>query len=160
MISQPRHPSSTLRRLLGKSLCACSRREPIPLIPRTIPFPNNPNNIHGIISSSVYSIQAPHQPLQTITGKPLDITFNPNATGSVVYTLIPVPHHWKKKVKQNLDPDIALGIIEPVPVGTPKTWCSRMIVAPKKHSSPRHTTDLQKLKTANHEGNRSHLDPI
>ena len=75
----------------------------------------------------------------------MDITFIPGTKPSAVHTPIPVPHHWKKRVKEDIDRDVALGIIEPVPVGTPTTWCSRMVVAPKKDGSPRRTVDLQKL---------------
>ena len=81
-------------------------------------------------------------------GKPLNITFVPGATPTAVHTPIPVPHHWKKRVKADLYRDVALGIIEAVPVGTPTTSCSRMVVAPKKDGSPRRTVDLQKLNDA------------
>ena len=43
---------------------------------------------------------------------------------------------------------MALGIIEPVLVSMPTTHCSKMEVALKKDSSPRHTVDLQKLNAA------------
>ena len=101
----------------------------------------------GNFKSSAFNI-CPHQPLQMMTRRPLDITFTQGAKPSAVHTPIPVPHHWKKRVKQDLDRDVALGIIEPVPTGTPTVWCSRMVVAPKKDGSPRRTVDLQKLNTA------------
>ena len=80
-----------------------------------------------------------------MTRRPLDITFTQGAKPSAVHTPIPVPHHWKKRVKQDLDWDVALGITEPVPTCTPTVWCSRMVVAPKKDGSHRRTVDLQKL---------------
>ena len=83
-----------------------------------------------------------------MTGRALDITFIQGAKPSAVRTPIPVPHHWKKRVKQDLDRDVALGIIEPVPTGTTTVWCSRMVVAPKKNGSPRRIVDLQKLNAA------------
>ena len=49
------------------------------------------------------------------------------------------------KVKSQLDSGVYLGITEPVTQGTPTTWCSRMIVVPKKDGTPRRTEDLQKL---------------
>lgn len=64
-------------------------------------------------------------------GKHLNITFIPGKTLILVHTPILVLHHYMKKVKQNLVWDISLGIIEPVPVGTPATRCSRIMVAPK-----------------------------
>jgi len=51
---------------------------------------------------------------------------------------------------------VALGIIEPVPTGTPTTWCSRMVTVPKKDGTPQSMVDLQtelKCKT----GNTSHI---
>ena len=135
--------------------CGCPARTSVPPRPDTIPFPPTETNRHQLeqwikkkhFESSAFNTY-PHQPLQTMTGKPLDITFIPGVTPTAVHTPIPVPHHWKKRVKQDLDRDVALGIIEPVPIGTPTTWCSRMVVAPKKDGSPRRTVDLQKLNAA------------
>ena len=134
--------------------CGCPRRTAVPSKPSTIPFQPTEKNRHTLerwiyehFKSSAFNT-CPHQPLQTMEGKPLNITFVPGATPTAVHTPIPVPHHWKKRVKADLDRDVALGIIEAVPVGTPTTWCSRMVVAPKKDGSPRRTVDLQKLNDA------------
>ena len=54
----------------------------------------------------------------------------------------------KRKVKQGLDRDVKLGIIEPVPQGSISQHCSRMVVAPKKEGEPRRTVDLQKVNQA------------
>lgn len=54
----------------------------------------------------------------------------------------------KKRVKQGINQDVALEIIEPVPVGTPITWCSGMVIALKKDGSPRCMVDLQELNAA------------
>ena len=80
--------------------------------------------------------------------KLLDIEFIPGAKPTAVHTPISVPHHWKKRVKEDLDRDVALGIIEPVLVGTQTTWCSRMVVALKKNGSPKRTVNLQRLNDA------------
>ena len=42
-------------------------------------------------------------------------TMNPDVTPYVVHTPIPVPAHWQKEVKQGLDRDVQLRVIEPVP---------------------------------------------
>ena len=102
---------------------------------------------YGYFKSSAFNT-CPHQPLQMMTGKPQYIRFTQGAKPSAVHTPIPVPHHWKKRVKQDLDREVALGIIEPVPTGTPTVWCSRMVVAPKKDGSPRRIVNLQKLNAA------------
>ena len=87
----------------------------------------------------------PLQLLQAMAGKLLDVAFVPGAKPTAVYTPISEPHHWKKRVKQDLDRDVTFGIIVTVQVRTLTTWCSRMMVIPRKDSSPRHTVDLQKL---------------
>ena len=58
---------------------------------------------------------------------------------------IPVPIHWRDPVKAGLDQDVRLGVIEPVPVGEPVTWCHQMVICPKKNGEPRRTVDLQPL---------------
>ena len=83
-----------------------------------------------------------------MTGPPLKIEIDPNSTPVAVHTPIPVPVHWKQKVKDQLDRDVKLGVIEPVPWGEPTTWCSRMITVAKKDGSPRRTIDLQALNDA------------
>ena len=83
-----------------------------------------------------------------MTGRPLDIHFKENVIPNAVHTPIPIPHHWKKEVKQDIDRDINLGIIEPVPQGTPTKWCSRMAILSKSDGKPRRTVDYQKLNEA------------
>ena len=62
-----------------------------------------------------------------------------------VHTPIPVPIHWQDEVKAGLDRDVRLGVIEPVPVGEPVTWCYMMVVCAKKDGKPRRTVDFQPL---------------
>ena len=135
----------------GKALCGCPRRITVPNKLANIPFPPIASNrgrlelwLREHFKSSALNT-SPHQPWQIMTGRPLDITFTQGEKPSAVHTPIPVSHHWKKRMKQDLDRDVALGIIEPVPTGTPTVWCSRMVVAPKKDGSPGRTVDLQKL---------------
>lgn len=61
---------------------------------------------------------------------------------SAVHILISIPHYWKKRVKQDLNRDVTSGITEPVPMGTPTSWCSRMAGCTRKGLFPRHTVDL------------------
>ena len=56
-------------------------------------------------------------------------------------TLIPVPLHWED-VQVGLDQDVSLGVLEPVPVGEPVTWCHRMVICAKKNGKPRRTVAL------------------
>lgn len=93
----------------GKALCGCSQRTMIPDELTNIPFPPveiNRNRLERWLwkcfRSDMFNM-FPHQSLQGMIGRPLDITFVQGATSSVVHTPIPVPHHWKKKVKQDLN---------------------------------------------------------
>ena len=61
------------------------------------------------------------------------------------HTPIPIPHHWKAKVKESLYRDVEKGIIAPVPIGSPVTWCSLMVVVSKKDGTPQRTIDFQRL---------------
>ena len=78
-------------------------------------------------------------------GPPLRLMVDKNATPSACHKAIPVPLHWMEKVKADMDRDVQLGVIEPVPVGEPVIWCHRMVVTAKKNGDPRRTVDLQSL---------------
>ena len=61
------------------------------------------------------------------------------------HTHIPVPLHWKAQVKAAPAPNVTKGTIKPVPIVTPTTSCSQMVVTTKKDSTPRQKVDLQHL---------------
>ena len=90
----------------------------------------------------------PHQELPVMTGDPLRIIVDPKVKPYAVHKPVPVPLHWRDKVREQLENDVRMGVIEPVPVGTPVTWCARMVVVPKHDGSPRRTVDLQALNRA------------
>ena len=76
---------------------------------------------------------------------PISLHVDPTAKPVAIHTPTQVPLHWREAVKQGLDPDMALGIIEPVPVNTPVTWCSRMVITAKHDISPHRTVDFQPI---------------
>jgi hypothetical protein len=134
--------------------CSCPERQPVPPMPSKIPFEPSKENVPKLeewilqhFASSAFNT-CEHQPLPYMSGDPLEIHFRPDAKPTAFHTPIPVPHHWKAQVKADLDRDVRLGIIEPVPPGTPTVWCARMVVVPKKDGSPRRTVDLQALNAA------------
>ena len=58
------------------------------------------------------------------------------------------PHvavHWQQEVTDQLERDVALGVIERVPSNTPVTCLHSMVVTPKADGSPRRTVNLQSL---------------
>lgn len=134
--------------------CGCPPRTKTPERPEVIPFAPTDENVPKLkewlldaFASSAFN-QCPHQELPTMTGEPIKLHLKDNAVPYAAHTPIPVPHHWKKQVKNDLDRDERLGIIEKVPQGTTTKWCARMVVTPKKNGEPRRTVDLQKLNNA------------
>ncbi len=134
-----------------KNSCGCPLRTDLPPLPKTIPCEKPEMNrsllrkwILEYYKSSAFNI-CPHQLTPTITGPDMLIVTKQEAEPVAVHSPIPTAHHWKKKVKQLLDQNCSLGVLEPVPVGTPTTWCSRMITTPKKSGEPRIVIDLQSL---------------
>jgi len=86
-----------------------------------------------------------HQTLPLMDGPPMKLMVDPNAEPVAHHTPVPVPLHWRDAVKAGLDHDVQLGVLEPVPIGEPVTWCHRMVVCPKKNGQPRRTVDFQAL---------------
>ena len=134
--------------------CHCPKRSSPPPPPKTMPFPATPENhlklkkwILNHYRASTFNI-CENQKLPKMSGPPMKIDIDPNITPSAVHTPIPVPIHWKAEIKAQLDRDVRLGVIEPVPWGEPTTWCSRMIPVAKSDGSPRRTIDLQALNAA------------
>ena len=70
-------------------------------------------------------------------GDPLVIVTKPGTTPSAIHVPAPVPIHYQTEVKKGLDRDVALGVLEKVPVNTPVEWLHRMVIAPKKDGSLR-----------------------
>lgn len=133
------------------SECICPRRGPTPERPDSLPFQPTEENIPlfqqwflSEFKSSAFNT-CEEQPLQTMTGTPVDIKFKENAKPHAVHTAIPVAHHFKRKVKQGLDNDVKLHVIEPVPQGSVSRHCSRMVVTSKKNGEPRRTVDFQRV---------------
>ena len=121
-----------------------------PARPHSLPYPPTPQNVDSLkqwllnaFATSAFNVNA--YPLPAMSGPPMKIHLKPDATPHVVHTPIPIPHHWKAQVKADLDRDVAMGIIEPVPVGTPTNWCARMVTIAKRSGKPRRTIDFQGL---------------
>ena len=129
----------------------CPRRETPPPLPTSLPFPAttaNREKLHHLIletyGSSTFNT-CEHQPLPMMDGPPLHLMIDPDAKPVAHHMPVPVPIHWQEDVKAGLDRDVRLGVLEPVPVGEPVTWCHRMVVCAKKNGKPRRTVDMQPL---------------
>ena len=131
--------------------CDCPRRQPPPLPPKELPFPAVEDNrekleqwLLSYYKASTFNT-CHHQPLLPKEGPPLRLMIDPDAKPVACHTPIDVPIHWRDDVKAGLDQDCNMGVIEAVPVGTPVTWCHRMVICAKKNGKPRRTVDLQAL---------------
>ena len=132
-------------------LCDCPRRAEPPAKPTTLPMPATEANraatekhLLKIYAQSIFNT-CTHQPLPRMTGPPLRLMLDEDATPIAHHTPVPVAIHWQDEVKAGLDQDVRLGVLEEVPVGTPVTWCHRMVICAKKNGKPRRTVDFQAL---------------
>lgn len=131
--------------------CGCPTHQLPPKRPSSLPYDPIPENVDKMkgwllkeFAASSFN-RCPHQPLPMMDTEPIRIHIDPNATPVAVKQAATVPIHWREKVKDQLDQDVALRIIEPVPIGTPTTWQARMHVVAKHDGEPRRTVDLRAL---------------
>ena len=136
-----------------KTECGCPRREMPPQPPTSIPFNPTKNNrlkiknyLLNLYKSSTFNT-CEHQELPLMNVPPMKLMVNKEAEPVAHHTPVPVPIHWQEDVKRGLDHDVLMGVLEPVPIGEPVTWCHRMVVCAKKNGKPRRTVDFQPLNT-------------
>ena len=141
----------TIGGISALSECSCPRREAPPPPPPTLPYPATEENVPLLgqfllkyYGSSTFNT-CEHQQLPLMEGPPLKLMIDPEAKPVAYHTPIPVPIHWQKEVKEGLDQDVRLGVLEPVPIGEKVTWCHRMVICAKKNGKPRRTVDFQPL---------------
>ena len=80
-----------------------------------------------------------------IAGKPMKIHTKPETKPYFCKKPTMVPIHFKEQVRKDLESDVLKGVIERVPEGEKTTWCSRMVIQPKKNGTARRTVDLSYL---------------
>lgn len=131
--------------------CGCPKRSPPPDIPEVLPFKATAENTEKMrqwilsrYAASTFNT-CPHQPLPAMTGPPMSIRVKPGTEPIATSRPLRVPIHWRDEVAKQLERDVALGVIERVPPGTPVTWLHNMVVTAKANGTPRRTVDLQSL---------------
>ena len=131
--------------------CDCPKRTKPPPLPTSLPCPATEENVMQLkqylldyYRSSTFNT-CEHQLLPMMEGPPMRLMIDPKAKPTAYHSPIPVPIHWQDDVKAGLDRDVRLGVLEPVPVGEPVTWCHRMVICAKKNGKPRRTIDFQSL---------------
>ena len=130
--------------------CSCPRREECPPPPKYDPTIST-NGLRKLLinhyRASAFN-RCTRQTLPLMKGEPLPIPTRSDVKPVAIHTPVAILLHWEDKVYRDLQRDVALGVIEPVPINTPVTWCSRMVVVPKHSGEPRRTVDLQALNRA------------
>ena len=128
-------------------VCTCPRREPTPPPPK-FKLGQTAAQLRELLikhyAASAFN-RCTRQKLPMMKGDPLPIPTKVGAKPTVINNHVPVPRHWEDQVERDLKRDVALGVIERVPLNTPVTWCARMIVVPKQSGEPMRTVDLQGL---------------
>ena len=121
----------------------------LPTRPEMLPYPPTEANIpklkEYLINKFKPLVFDKTTPFKAMNCPPAHIHLKNDAVPHARHTPIPIPLHWKKEVKEQLEKDVRDGVIEPVPIGEPVIWCSPMIVTAKKDGRPRGTVDLQHL---------------
>ena len=149
--TNPANAVSTTDTPLPQQECRCPKRTKPPPIPTSLPYPATEANREKLqqylldyYSSSTFNT-CEHQTLPLMDSPPMRLMIDPHATPTAHHSPIPVPLHWQDDVKAGLDRDVRLGVLEPVPIGEPVTWCHRMVICAKKNGTPRRTIDFQPL---------------
>ena len=136
----------------SENTCSCPRRELPPTTPPVLPCAPTVSNLPILkkfildrYASSAFNC-CEKQPLKLMDqSPPLRLYTDEMVKPRAVHTPSTVPLHWKSAVKEGLDRDEHLGVIEKVPVNSPVTWCSRMVVTSKADGSPRRVVDFTEL---------------
>ena len=61
-------------------------------------------------------------------GPDLELHVDPTVKPHSYHTPAPVPAHWKKQVKDDLQRDMNLGVLEKVGLNDPVTCCASMVL--------------------------------
>ena len=80
-----------------------------------------------------------------MTGPPMKLMIDSEAIPVAHHKANSVPLHFFDKVKEGLDKDVCLGVLETVPPNTATEWCHKMVVCAKEDYTPRRTIDFQAL---------------
>ena len=151
MAAQSQLPGGVARGKTNGRECLCMLRGLPPEVPEGMPYQPDPSNVMKLQEWILEQYKASAfntcecQALPRMHGEPLVINVTPGAKPVASHSPIPVPLHWQKEVKAQLDRDVKLGVIEQVPSGTDTTWCHRMVIVAKKDGSPRRTINFQPL---------------
>ncbi|GFO33256.1 enzymatic polyprotein [Plakobranchus ocellatus] len=117
--------------------CHCPPCQTPPPLPTSLPFPATEENREKLerwlldyYKSSTFNV-CEHQELPMMSGPPMRLIIDDDATPITHHIPIPVPIHWQEQVKAGLDQDVRLGVIEPgyIASGDAYTRCFDEVVS-------------------------------
>ena len=124
----------------------------LPERPQNLPYPPTVENVPNLkqwlveaFKDTAFNKNGKDGKFPNITGPHAHIHLKEGAIPRARHNPAPVPFHMKEAVKHAMDDDVKNGIIRPVPIGMATSWCSTMVVQPKKDGRPRRTVDYQHL---------------
>ena len=126
--------------------------------PDKLPMPATASNrkvLEEFIKAGAFNTcKRQHWPITA--GPPMKIHTPPEAPRTYCRRPTKVPLHFREEVKTGLEADVKKGVLERVPVGEADTWCSRIVIQPKKNGRARRTVDLSGLsKAGRHESHHT-----
>ena len=134
--------------------CPCKPRVTAPAPPTKPPMALTENNREPLekflldyYSASTFN-NCTHQELPGMDGEALRVHIDDSVPPTVVNKPSPVSRHWEKAVRDALDADVRLGVIEEVGLNVAQTWCSPMHVVAKHNGEPRRVVDFTRLNKA------------
>ena len=123
---------------LGKKVdCGCLLRTSAPEPPE-VPYPatEEKGKVAGIFPEPLQVINVQYMPTPATPShaqRTSQVSYigKRSSTGNPCPPSIPV--HWRKKVMQEIEKDVALGVLEKLPPNTPSTWCQRLVITRKRN---------------------------
>ena len=131
-------------------ICSCPKRSLPPPLPTDLPegIGEDPDALKlwllNYYRASTFNT-CTHQPLPKMSGTPLRLNVDKTQPMPTCHKLVPIPIHWREKVKADIDRDVALGVLQKVPDNTPVKCLFRMVITAKANGEPRRTIDFQPL---------------
>ena len=139
-----------------KMECGCPKRVlPPKILSENLPCELKPENsktiekwlIQTFLSSSFNCCERQKLPMID-SAPPLELTVDKSIEPVAVRKPASIPVNWLPQVKADIDRDVALGVIEPVPANFAAEWCSRMSIVGKSDGSVRRVIDLRPINEA------------
>ena len=111
------------------TLCNCPYHQTPPSKPTQLPFPGTEANrqcfqmwLLNYYRSNTFN-KYKHQSLPMKEGVLMRLMVDSNTEPAAHHISIPVSLYWQTDVHGGIDHDMALGVLEEVPVDKPVTWC-------------------------------------